>query len=407
MRVTSILREALKVKDHRIVTVQSDTEGFQVRLDVKRRRHLPCSRCGRRAPVRDRLPERRWHHLPLWDRAVALVYRPARVACPTCGIKVEAIPWSRGKSRLSRGMLYQLAKWTRVLTWEEAARLFHVSWGTVQSAVREAVELGLKERGFGDVRNIGIDEISRRRGHTYVTCVYDLDRKILLWVGEGRTKATLRAFFSALGPEGAARITGVCCDMWEPYRSVVEEQCPNAVLVFDKFHIIKHLSEAIDKIRREEMHAMEKEHKKALKGVRFLLLKNRENVTGHRRFQLSDLVKMNLKTIKGYLLKEHFRRFWRYTRKAWARKFLNHWFWLATHSRIKPLRDFAWMLRRHEEGILAYFDTGLTNATVEGLNNKAKKVSHRAYGFSTPHTFILNLYHCLGGLPLPNLCTNS
>ena len=407
MRLVSMIRKALKVKDHRIVKVERESEGLIVQIEVKKRRHLPCSHCGSRAPIRSRLPQRRWKYLPILGIPVTLVYRPARVQCPTCGVKVEAIPWSMGKSPVSRALVRALASWARDLSWSKVAQHFNVSWATVSQAVEAAVTFGMDQRALEHVRYIGIDEISRKRGHHYVTCVYDLDTKILLWAGENRTKETMHAFFDQFGEENTRRISGVCCDMWGPYATVVQERAPQAILVFDKFHIIKHLSEAVDKVRREELRTLNEEEKKALRGTRYIWLKNDENLSAQQRVRLSDLVKQNLKTVKAYLLKNLFQKLWKYRSKRWAKWFLDRWFWWATHSRIKPLRDFAWLLRRHEKGILAYFDMGLTNATVEGLNNKAKKVSHRAYGFSTPHTYIINLYHCLGGMPLPEPCTNS
>ena len=252
-----------------------------------------------------------------------------------------------------------------------------------------------------DTRIIGIDEISRKRGHVYHTVVYDLDKRRLIWIGAGRDKATLRRFFQWWGKQRTAAIQGVCCDMWQNYIDVVTEYCGEQVIVFDKFHIIRHLMEAIDKVRRMEAKTLAEAGNDILKGSRYIWLKNPWNLTDKQHARLSDLLKMNMKIVKAYLLKELFRKLWRYKRRSWACRYLKRWFWWATHSRIKPLRDFAWMLRRHEQGILAYFKLRIDNGAVEAMNNNAKAISHKARGFRSEKNFNLALIHGLSRLELP------
>jgi transposase len=404
MLVESIARETLGIKDHRVVEVRQDEEGIAIHLDLRKRRRLPCSRCGTRSRVRDRLKGRTWRHVPMWGIPVSLRYAPARVSCARCDVVcVEAIPWSQGKCRLSVGLIWLLAAWTKLLAWDVVARLFGVHWNTVAAAVRQAVSHGLEHRQMGHVLYIGIDELSRRKGHVYVTNVYDLRGKRLVWSGEGRDKETLEAFFAEHGEALKDKVLGICCDMWRPYIDVVRQHCPQAILVFDKFHIIQKLLQALDEVRRQEANVLKKANPELLKRTRYIWLKNPENLTPRQRARLGYLEKLNLRTNRAYLLKEAFRELWTYTRKGWARRFLNKWFWWATHSRLKPMRDFAWMLRRHEEEILNYFLLPIDNGAVEGLNNKAKVVSHRCYGFRTATTFITALYHCLGDLPEPRL----
>jgi transposase len=401
MLVESLARKTLGVKDHRVVKVTEEEGALVIRLDRRKGRNLPCSVCGVRAKVRDRLPERIWRHVPLWGISVTLSYRPCRVRCRQCGTRVEKMPWAEGKSTLSGGLVHVLSVWARLLSWDVVASLFGVSWGTVASAVKGAVRYGLEHRDTSEVSHIGIDEISRRKGHKYMTQVYDLGQKRLLWSGEGRGEDTLRRFFDEWGKERTERIEGICCDMWAPYMKVVGERCPTAVVVFDKFHLVRHLLEAVDKVRKMEAQALKAKEPDLLKGTKYLWLKNPWNLTPKQRQRLGFLERLNLRVHRAYLLKELFRELWTYTRKGWAARYLKKWFWWATHSRLKPLRDFAWMLRRHEEGILAYFQLRIDNGVVEAMNNNAKQVSHRAHGFRTPTTFAVNLYHCLGHLPLP------
>jgi len=283
------------------------------------------------------------------------------------------------------------------------SRLFGVHWNTVATAVRQAVAYGLEHREIGGILYIGIDELSRQKGHVYVTNVYDLTTRRLLWSGEGRSKETLQQFFAEHGEALQEAVRGVCCDMWQPYVDVIKEHLPAVTLVFDRFHIVQHLLKAVDQVRIEEARELKKDNPELLKRTRYLWLKNPENLTDSQRARLSHLEKLNLRCNRAYLLKESFRELWTYTQKDDAGKFLKKWFWWATHSRLKPMRDFAWIVRRHEEGILAFFEERISNGAVEGMNNKAKVVSHRCYGFRTASTFITALYHCLGGLPEPRL----
>jgi transposase len=399
--IESIVRQTLGLKDHRVVTAVASAEGLVIELAAKHRRRLPCSKCQRRSRVRDQLAQRAWRHAPLWGIAVVLVYAPWRVDCTTCGVHVEAIPWSAGKSPISVPLVVMLATWARLLAWEVVAVLFRVSWSTVRSAVQRAVEYGLARRDESEVYYLGIDEISRRRGHVYHTQVYDLVGKRLLWSGEGRKAETLQRFFDEWGAEKTARIRGICCDMWAPYIEVIKKRAPKAVLVFDKFHIVRHLLDAVSDVRRDEALELSKTNPELLKGTRYLFLKNPWNLTEPQRQRLGFLERLNLKVNRAYLLKETLCTLWLYRVKGWARRFLHRWFWWATHSRLKPLRDFAWMLRRHEDGVLAWFKVPIDNGATEAMNNNAKAVSHRAHGYRTAKTFILSLLHCLGKLPLP------
>lgn len=405
MQVASVLRGTLGLNHHRVTSVTRDDDGIVVTLDVVGRRLLACSVCGTRGRLRDRLAGRRWRHLPVWEVPVELRYRPARVACGVCGTpKVEAIPWSIGKSPLSRPLVVELATWSRLLAWDVVARLYGVAWGTVVGAVEQAVAYGLERRDLSGLRVIGIDELSRRKGHVYHTNVYDIGAqpRRLIWSGEGRKKATLQRFFDDLGEQRAAALDAVCCDMWANYVDVVRDRAPQAGLVFDKFHIVRHLGEAVNDVRKAEARRLRAVDPELLKGTRYIWLKNPANLTDAQRLRLAELEKrQGLKILRAYQLKEVFRHFWSYKSRAWAKKYLDRWFWWATHSRLEPMRDFAWMLRRHEDGVLAYFDHRIDNGAVEAMNNNAKAISHRSRGFASEKAYTLAMLHCLGDLELP------
>ncbi len=404
MQIKSLIKKTLSLQGFCIHSVTGCAFGISIQI-VPDRRFLPrCGRCDLPGKYRDTRPERMFKHVPLWGIPVTLHYSPRRVYCQHCGgIYVESMAWAAGKRRLTNAFACYLATWARLLPWLEVARLFKCSWGTVAASVDFVVKYGLENRDLSGITHIGIDEISRRKGHKYLTNVYDLKTKRLIWSGKGRTEETLKEFFDFFGENRAKQLQGICCDMWVPYFNVIENRAPNAVLVFDKFHIVRHLMNAVDQVRRDEIREKGKEHKELVKRTRYLWLKNPWNLKNDQKARLSALEKLNLKINRAYLLKEAFRDLWSYTKPAWATKYLQKWFWWATHSRLKPMRDFAWLVRRHEENILSYFHLPIDNGSVEGLNNKAKVISHRAYGFRSAKNYILNLYHCMADLPMPNL----
>jgi transposase len=406
MLIKKIARSTLGIKDHRVVKVTNDTEKIIIHLDRIHRRKLACSGCEKRRPVRDRLQERTWRHVPFWNIPVFLQYRPARVNCPTCGVKVEKMPWSNGKSCLSRPLSLTMATWARILPMDVVRKLFGVCWNAVYSAVTQAVEYGLANRDKSKAVILGIDEISRKKGHVYHTQIYDLVNKKLLASFPGRDFESLAAFFVSWGEENLKNIKGICFDMWDPYLKAVKMYCPQAILVFDKFHIVRHLLEAVNRVRKEEAARLKKTNPDILKGTRYLWLKNPWNLTDNQKDTLGYLEKLNLKINRAYLLKEHFRDFWTCHLRSEAALFLNRWFWKATHSRLEPMRSFAWMLRTHEEGILAYSDLPIDNGAVEAMNNNAKAISHKARGYRSSKTFSTILMHCLGGLDMPKLAHN-
>ena len=256
MLLESLVKATVELQGFRVVRVSGDLGGLVAELAPDWRWSPRCGQCGERG--RGRYRDTRWarhfRHVPIWGIPVWLVYAPRRVWCVRCeGVHVEALPWAVGTQRFTRALLVTIATWTRVLPWQQVATLFGCAWGTVDRAVEAAVAYGLAHRDLTGVTHIGIDEISRKRGQVYVTNVYDLARKRLLWSGEGRTRATLEAFFDAFGAERIEALEGICCDMWQPYIDVVKTRAPQAVLVFDKFHIVSHLMAAVDQVRRDEI----------------------------------------------------------------------------------------------------------------------------------------------------------
>ena len=216
-----------------------------------------CSRCLKPAPGYDRLPPRQWLFVPLWAIAVVFLYTPRRVECPEHGIIVEHIPWSAGKRPLCTAMMIFLARWGRRLSWKETAQIFGTSWEAVYRSVDWFVQWGLAHRVLEGVQSIGVDEIHWGKGlksANFLTVIYQIDRhcRRLLWVGPKRTMRTLHKGLDALGSTVVAGLCFVCSDMWQPYLAVIKERAGHALHVLDRFHIVSHLNQAVDQVRRGE-----------------------------------------------------------------------------------------------------------------------------------------------------------
>ena len=380
---------------------------LEVNLRPRRGSRPICADCGQRGPQYDRLKPRRFQFVPLWGLTVYFVYRMRRVDCERCGVKVERVPWGYGRSHLTNTYRWFLAAWAKRLSWEEVATAFHTSWQSVFRSVRHAVIWGLMHREWGSIAAIGIDEIAWRKGHKYLTLVYQIDEgcKRLLWIGRERTEASLRNFFRLLPREVAGGIEFVCSDMWQPYLKVIAECASQAVHILDRFHLMTHFSKAIDEVRAEESRQLSQDgYEPVLKHSRWCLLKRPANLTRKQTVKLAELVKYNLRSVRAYLLKEEFQRFWGYVSAGWAVRFLDEWCTRTMRSRLEPMKRVANMLREHRTLILNWFEARgtISSGIVEGFNNKAKLTTKKAYGFRTYPAIEIALYHQLGNLPEPN-----
>ena len=365
-----------------------------------------CSGCGRRRPGYDRLAARRFEFVPLWQIAVVFVYALRRVDCPRCGVVAERVPWSNGKSRLTTTYQWFLAGWARRLSWKEVASVFHTTWEHVRNSVHHAVAWGLVHRDLSGAQAVGVDEIQWRRGHRYLTLVYqiDTDCKRLLWIGRERTEACLRRGLELLGHEFCSGLQFACSDMWRPYLKVLAEQAAGAIHVLDRFHIMKQLGEAIDDVRAAEARRMKQDgYEPVLKHSRWCLLKRPENLTDKQTVKLDELLHYNLQSVRAYLHREDFQRFWEYQSPGWAGKFLDEWCTRVMRSRLAPLKKLARSLRQHRELLLNWFRAKgtISAGTIEGFNNKAKLTMRKSYGFREYETIEAALYHQLGNLPQP------
>jgi transposase len=410
MRIQTILNRVEKFKsftDGKAQLVEHEGGPALVVQMVARKNSRPyCSGCLKRGRPYDRLEERRFEFVPLWGILVFLAYRMRRVDCQRCGVTVEMVPWGDGKNQLTTTYRWYLASWAKRLSWSEVGSIFRTSWDSVCRAVEHAVEWGLAHRDLGGVTALGVDEVAWQRGHTYMTLVYDISgaTKRLLAVAEHRTEASLRACLEGLGKPACQGVRFVCGDMWQPYLKVIREKLGHAVHVLDRFHVMQQFGKALDEIRAEEAKELvEDGYEPVLKKSRWCLLKRPENLTDKQTVKLEELLKYNLKTMRAYLRREDFQRFWEYKSAAWAGKFLDEWTRRVMRSRIEPMKKVARSPRNHQPLILNWFRArgAISSGAVEGLNNKVKLVTRKSYGFRTAKVAKLALLHNLGQLPEP------
>lgn len=408
MRMQTLLNHMEKFKSfvYGRVTKEERAEGdvLLVRVRPRKGSRPVCSGCGGRGPVHDRLDDREFEYVPCWGFLVFFVYRMRRVNCRSCGVKVERVPWCDGKRPMTITYRWYLAKWAKRLSWTEVATIFQTSWNSVCRAVEHAVEWGRKRRRLEDVTAIGVDEISWRRGHTYLTLVYDIgsETKRLLAVAEERTEASLRSCLDELGEACCRQLKFIASDMWQPYLKVLAERACQAIHVLDRFHIMQKFGKAIDEIRAEETKRLKRDgYEPVLTKSRWCLLKRPENLTDTQSLRLTELLRYNLKAVRAYLLKEEFQQFWDYVSPKWAEKFLAEWTAKVMRSRLDPLKKVARTLRSHQHLILNWFKAKgqVSSGAVEGLNNQAKLVSRKSHGFRTSRIAELALLHQLGNLP--------
>jgi transposase len=410
MQVKTILNRIQKQRGfvYGDVRLEDQLDGLALTVDLypHARNRPQCAGCGHRGPQYDRLAPRRFEFVPLWGLRVFFLYMMRRVDCPRCGVTVEQVPWADGKRQLTTTYMWFLARWAKRLSWQEVARVFRTSWDQVFRSVALAVAWGRDHVDLTGIRAIGIDEIHWQHGPRFLTLVYQIDatRKRLLWLGPHRRAKTLLRFFRWFGAERTAALAFVCSDMWKPYLQVVAKKAGHALHILDRFHIAKHMSDAIDQVRRAEVHALRQQGRQPLlTKTRWLLLKRPANQTREQRTRLRELVQHNLRAVRAMLLRESFEPFWHYRSVDWAGAFLDEWCVQVMRSRIEPMKKVVRMLRRHRPLLLNWFRAHgeISAAVVEGFNNKAKLTTRKAYGFRSYRCVEIALYHTLGQLPEP------
>jgi transposase len=353
---------------------------------------MACSVCGQvYAGMHDR-DVRRWRHLDLAGHRCFLEYELRRVDCRDCGVRVEAVPWARRGARHTREFEDLV----------EVQALLRIAWDTVGRIITRVVADRLDERRLEGLIQIGVDEISYRRGHRYLTNVADHETGGIVWSAPGRTGRTLEEFFELLGDRKAS-IRAVSIDMSEPYAGTIRRWLPEAEIAFDPFHVIALAGAATDEVRRQHSQSMGAYLSVGgmwIKHARWVLLKAPEKLTDQQRLVLSEIQAANRPVYRGYMLKEQLRALDQLEDPTLAPAHLEAWLAWASRSKLKPFVRLARTVRRYRDGILAAIRLGLTNARLQGLHNKIRLLSHRSYGFHSPQALTALIYLCCAGITI-------
>ena len=344
---------------------------------------------------------RRVRDLPCGDTRIYLDLEVRRVECTGCGkVKQEKLEWLADNPFYTKRFAFFVGRRCRTTTVKDVAQETHLDWWTVRRLETEYMREQLRRVGNPAPSVIGIDEISIRKGHTYRIVVSDLVRRRPIWFGgEDRSEASMDAFYAWLGPKKSKRIRLAVMDMWKPFRNstLKPEHAPQAAILFDKFHILRHLGEALDKVRKAEYARLTGKDRRFIKGQKYTLLSHRENLTTQGRRSLKLLVKANKRLSTAYILKEEFDQLWGYQKEAWARRFFENWRDSLKWQRLKPYEKFAKMIDRHWDGIAAYCkpENKVALGFVEGLNNKIRVIQRRSYGLRNEEYLRLKVLTCM------------
>ncbi len=353
-----------------------------------------CGGCGRRVEAIHDVTYRWVRDVSILGAETWLWLGRVRVACPRCGPKVEALDWLAPYSRLTRRMAENVVRLCQVLPIKHVAEYLGLTWDTVKATDKAYLQETLGPMDLSGVDQIVMDEFAIQKGHRYATVIVEPSTKRVLWVGRGRGREDIRPFFEQLGVEGRQRLKAVAMDMNPAYEEEVRYQCPLVQIVFDLFHVVaKYGREVIDRVRVDEANRLreDKPARKVVKGARWLLLRNRENVKSEDRVKLDELLQANHKLATVYVLKDDLKHLWDYFYEGAARRFWLQWYNRAVRSRIEPLKKFARRLKEYLPGILAHCRWPLHTSLLEGINNKIKVLKRMAYGFRDDDYFFLKI----------------
>ena len=333
------------------------------------------------------------------DARVLLEFEIRRVDCRRCGkVKRERLEFLSDNPFYTKRFAHYVGRRCRTATIKDIAEELHLDWDSVKTLEKQYMRAQLAKAGTPGPKAIGIDEISIRKGHTYRIVVSDLLRRRPIWFGGAdRSEASMAMFYEGLGKKKSARIRLAVMDMWKPFRKATVVAAPQAAILFDKFHIMRHLGEALDKVRKAEYARLSGKDRRFIKGQKYTLLSRRENLTLEGRQSLKTLLAANKRLNTAYLLKESFGQLWDYEREGWARRFFENWRASLKWQRLKPYEKFAEMIDRHWDGIAAYCkpENKVSLGFVEGLNNKIRVIQRRAYGLRDEEYLRLKILTCM------------
>jgi transposase len=374
----------------------------QIVVTLRRRaRKLRCP-CGYTTRARFDRSIRRWRHLDLGACKLFLEAEVRRIDCPLCGVRTEDVPWARPRARHTRDFEDVVTWLCRKTDKTTVSKLMRCSWEAVDGMVTRVVSDHLDERRLDELYRIGVDEISYKRGHEYITIVADHDSGNVVWCAEGRTTEVLQRFFDELGEEGRDRIVAISMDLGHAYAKAARESIPHARICLDPFHVMAFMNRALDSVyskatsTRGELRLDGRSWRK----LRTALRTGQERLREEQRALLAHMRRARSQLFRAWEIKEALRDLYRIVEPHNAAAYLDAWFRRAARSRIKPIVDLVRRMRKHRDGILAAVELGLSNSRLEGINAGIRVAQRRGYGYHSADSLIAMTYLCLGGVAL-------
>ena len=362
-----------------------------------------CARCGRRCPVHDvKARHREWRHTCAWGLRTIVIASLRRVRCRGCGVRIERIPWARPRSHFTVHFEAEILGRVRDAPVQAVCRQLGVHWTSVMRLVERWVDRAAPRHFRAKLCRIGVDEASYGRGRQkYLTLVWDHDRRQIVWIEKGSERATLGVFFAKLGPRRARELRCVTMDMAPGYVAAAREQAPGVDIVFDRFHIERHLTHALNEVRKAELRRAGRQHRDIIRGKKFLLMRKRRRLHWRLRRDLDLVFQISPRLRKAYALKEQFADIWAATDEVQMAARLLAWRQALRWQHLRPFERFWEMIRSHAAGVLAWVRHRLTNAALESHNARVRSLSLRAHGYRNPRNLITMLYFCSWRTPPP------
>ena len=383
------------------VSIDSTRKIVDVHVIHDKGAKLPCPECRRECMVYDHLRERVWRDLDSIGFKTFIHARPPRIQCPEHGIREAVMPLSERRSRFTLRFESRSIRVLQNMDIYNFTQIMDISWSQAWNIIDHAVKRGMS-RKTSHPRIIGIDDKSYRKGHKYITIVMDMEKDGVDFISLDRRKSSLDAYYESLSESDLSKISAVSMDMWDPYISSTLEHVPGAhgKIVFDRFHVMRHVNEAVDSVRKEENRDLVKRGIMDLKGSRYIWLYSQENLPDKYRERYNALKSSDLKTGKAYSMKENIRNLWNCVSGEDAREYWKRWHSWIVHSSIDAMKIVAKMMRVHIDKILNYFTHRITNAKAEGINSKIALIEKMAYGFRNRGHLKTAIYFKCGNLDL-------
>ena len=387
MRDTELYRHLLGLEEPWSVSrVDLDLGSQRVDVWVEHPKGMkwPCPECGAKGALHDHAEERVWRHLDSCQFQTFLHARPPRMKCPEHGVHRVRLPWAGPHARFTLLFERFAIDVLRHTSIQAARRILRISWDEAWHLMERAVQRGLKRKPRRIIPLIGVDEKSVGKGQkNYITLVSDIGKSTVEEVIVGRCSASLESYFQGLTPKQRQGIEAVSMDMAGAYIAAVNKTWPDGQdkIVFDRYHVMKHVGDAVDKVRKREHQILQKSGNALLAGTKYIWLYARENLPVKYWDRFWRLKDADLKTARAWAIKENIRRLWQYKRRCWAERYWKKWFFWATHSRLEPIKTAAYTLKNHLYGIMNFFKHRVTNATAEGINSRIETLLKAACGF--------------------------